>query len=63
MSENAYFLVRATTDYINRKTGILTRFIDDIPWQERERLLDTGQIEVACICGLPYVVKAAQPEL
>ena len=62
MSENAYFLVRGATYYINRKTGILTRFIDDIPWQERERLLDTGQIKIACICGLPYVVKADQSE-
>ena len=39
-----------------------TRFLTDIPWQERERLFDAGQIDVAWICGAPYVQKVAQPD-
>jgi phosphonate transport system substrate-binding protein len=30
----------------------------EISWQERERLLDSGEIGLCWICGLPYVWKA-----
>jgi phosphonate transport system substrate-binding protein len=39
----------------------LAEFINGIPWQERESLLDAGRIHVAWICGLPYVWKADRP--
>ena len=39
------------------RLGISTEFVCDIPWQERERLLDRGEITVGWICGLPYVRK------
>ena len=29
-----------------------------IPWQERERLFDAGEIQILWLCGLPYVQKA-----
>jgi phosphonate transport system substrate-binding protein len=32
--------------------------VDGIPWQERERLFDRGEIQLLWICGLPYVQKA-----
>jgi len=55
------FLMAENADFIER-LDIPTEFVDDIPWQERERLLDAGQIHVGWICGLPYVWKADQSD-
>jgi phosphonate transport system substrate-binding protein len=43
--------------FIGERLGVPTEFIGEIPWQERERLLDCGQIDVCWICGLPFVRK------
>jgi phosphonate transport system substrate-binding protein len=61
MAENTDLIVLAIAHYITEQAGIQTSFIDDIPWQERGRLLDTGKIDVAWICSVPYVLKADQP--
>lgn len=57
-SENADFFCRAVCDYIGKKLGIATQFIDNMPWQERERQFYAGDVHAAWICGLPYVLKA-----
>jgi phosphonate transport system substrate-binding protein len=56
-AEIAGTFCRALAAFIGEKLGIPSEFIDDIPWQERERLLDRGDIHVSWICGLPYVRK------
>jgi len=43
--------------FVGQRLGIPTEFVGEIPWQERERLLDRGDIHVSWICGLPYVRK------
>ena len=48
---------KALTAFIGAKLSIPSEFVGDIPWQERERLLDRGDIHVCWICGLPYVKK------
>ena len=53
---------RRITTYIEARFGIPTEFINHIPWQEREKLFDAEEIQVCWICGLPYVLKAAEPE-
>lgn len=58
MAQNADAMCRELTGYIAQRLGITARFVDDVPWQERERLLDTGAIDLCWICGLPYVQKA-----
>lgn len=62
MADNAEATCRAITTYLGNKLGktlgIATEFVDCIPWQERERQLDAGQIHLCWICGLPYVWKA-----
>jgi phosphonate transport system substrate-binding protein len=55
MAENTGLVVLALAHYITERTGIPTSYIDDIPWQERGRLLDAEEIDVAWICSLPYV--------
>jgi phosphonate transport system substrate-binding protein len=45
-------------EHLSSRLGISTEFVASMPWQERDRLLDQGQIHVGWICGLPYVRKA-----
>ncbi len=48
--------------HIHDRLGIETSYINDIPWQERERLFDWGEIQILWFCGLPYVYKAERRE-
>lgn len=57
MAENADVVVDAIVRYVADRLEVAMGFIHDVPWQEREKLLDAGQIQVAWICGLPYVRK------
>jgi phosphonate transport system substrate-binding protein len=61
LAVNTHAAGRAVADYIGQQLGIKTEFIVDIPWQERERLLDSGQIHLGWVCGLLYVMKVNQP--
>ncbi len=60
LANNTYTTGRAVADYIGQQLGIKTEFAVDTHWQERERLLDAGQIHLGWICGLLYVRKANQ---
>jgi phosphonate transport system substrate-binding protein len=51
--------VAAITRYLSDRLGLDLRFVNDIAWQERERRFDAGQIDIAWICGAPYVQKMA----
>ncbi len=55
------FVGREVTRYIGERLGVATEFVDGFSWQERERLLDAGEIHAGWICGLPYVLKADRP--
>jgi phosphonate transport system substrate-binding protein len=57
-SKNAVDTCRQITHYLGERLGVPAEFVEGIPWQERERLLDSGQVQVGWICGLPYVWKA-----
>ena len=57
-SENAAYTCQQITQYIGDQLGISTEFVNDISWPEREQLLDTAQVHLGWICGLPYVWKA-----
>lgn len=56
-AEIAESFCRALSSFIGKRLGVSAEFVGDIPWQERERLLDAGEIDVCWICGLPYVKK------
>lgn len=57
-AEIAESFCRVLSAFIGKRLGVSTEFVGDIPWQERERLLDSGEIHVCWICGLPYVKKS-----
>jgi phosphonate transport system substrate-binding protein len=55
---NQDFIVQQVSAYAGRRLGLETAFVSEPPWQEREVMLNDGQIPVAWICGLPYVNRA-----
>jgi phosphonate transport system substrate-binding protein len=55
------FFGRALSDYLSGRLSLPVEFVDDVPWQERERRFDTGAIQIVWICGLPYIQKAGDP--
>lgn len=50
--------VRALADLIGRRLALETRYVEDLPWQQREQWLDEGRVQLGWVCGLPYVWKA-----
>lgn len=58
MAPNMDSFCRHLSAYLAEKLSIPVTLVMDLPWQERERLLDQGEIDLCWICGLPYVLKA-----
>jgi phosphonate transport system substrate-binding protein len=62
MAANADPLYRALSAWLARRIETAIEVIDDVPWQERERMLDRGEAQVGFICGLPYALKVDRPD-
>ncbi len=58
MAENSEGFCHAVAGHINEHLDVSTEYVTGIPWQERERLFDDGDIDILWLCGLPYVQKA-----
>lgn len=57
---NKDFFVYDLAGYLSEQLGQPVEARLDISWQQRDQLLDDGQIDLCWICGLPYVLKADQ---
>ncbi|MGD9093966.1 MAG: PhnD/SsuA/transferrin family substrate-binding protein [Anaerolineales bacterium] len=44
-------------NYIADRLDISIEVVLDLPWVEREKLLDSGEIDIGWICGYPYITK------
>jgi phosphonate transport system substrate-binding protein len=55
---NADDFMRDVFRFVQQSVEIEIEFVDRMTWQEREAALDRGEIQLAWICGLPYVQKA-----
>lgn len=55
---NADPFCQALCNYLGSVLSIPTQFVNTLSWQEREAELDSGNIQVGWICGLPYTWKA-----
>lgn len=62
LAPNADALYRSVAGYLAHKTGLRVKPIDDVPWQERQRLLDRGVADIGFVCGAHYVRKIEQVE-
>ena len=58
MAPNADGMCRAIAALLERELALPVHCIDDVPWHERERMLDAGEVDLCWICGLPYADKA-----
>ena len=58
MAENTEVFSRALAKYIEDRLGVSAESVTGIPWQERERMFDAGEIQILWICALPYIQKA-----
>ena len=47
--------------FIGDQLGVRTKFVRDVPWQDRERWFDQGDIDVCWMCGWPYALRADLP--
>ncbi len=55
---NAEPFAQAVAAWLGQQLGRSARYVNGIPWQERERLLYAGVVDVGWICGLPYAWQA-----
>ena len=49
--------------YVAARLGRAIDFVVDVEWTERYRQLDAGAIQIAWICGAPYVVRRPQGQV
>jgi phosphonate transport system substrate-binding protein len=59
--ENTFEVTRRLAGYLSGRLGVPVACVEDVPWPERYRLIDAGEMTLGWICGLPYVVRADQP--
>jgi phosphonate transport system substrate-binding protein len=57
-AENSEGVVREIAAWLAAQTGLPLAFADNIDWRERYARLDAREIDLAWICGLPYVKRA-----
>jgi phosphonate transport system substrate-binding protein len=62
-SPNSEFIPQAVAAYLAEQLEREVEFVADIPWQQREAMLDEGEIDIAWICGLPYTWKMKDPAI
>ncbi|MBI3979425.1 MAG: PhnD/SsuA/transferrin family substrate-binding protein [Chloroflexi bacterium] len=62
LAENAHPVFEAITGFVGRQMGRPAQLLADVGLEERHRRLDAGEIQVAFICGWPYVQKHDRPD-
>jgi phosphonate transport system substrate-binding protein len=58
---NADFYCEHIAGYISDRLDLPVSFVTGLPWQERERMIDAGEVQVGWLCSLPYIWKADRP--
>jgi len=54
MAENADFLYRGLAEHLSLRMGSAIEVIDDVPWRERQRMLEEGRAQIGFVCGIVY---------
>jgi phosphonate transport system substrate-binding protein len=58
---NTVAVSRAIAQYLSELLPVTVEFRHDIPWQEAYRLVGEGKMDLAWICGMPYVRLVDRP--
>lgn len=56
-AENATEFYRGVSEYLGQKLEGGTVYIGEVPWEERARLLDRGEIDACFVCGWNYTAR------
>lgn len=59
-SEIADYNCQLIINHLSEKLDTPMEFVGNIPWQDREKLFDRGEIHACWMCSLPYIWKAGQ---
>jgi phosphonate transport system substrate-binding protein len=62
LAENARPIYERIAAYLAGRLEAPVELLAGVPWEERHRRLDAGDIDVAFICGLPYSQKHDRPD-
>jgi phosphonate transport system substrate-binding protein len=57
LADSARPIYERIAGYLANRLESPVEFLGGVPWEERHRRLDAGEIDVAFICGLPYTRK------
>jgi phosphonate transport system substrate-binding protein len=60
LAANADVHYRMLAGYLARQAGVPIALVENVSWQERERLLNCGQADLGAVCGAQYVRMAGQ---
>ena len=60
---NAYHAARAILALLSQRANVQIEWQSKNDWRSRENDFNHGKIEMAWVCGLPYVWKADNPEI
>jgi phosphonate transport system substrate-binding protein len=55
MAPNADAMCHELAQWLSARLGAAIEFVDQVPWQERERLLAAGQLDLCWICSPPML--------
>ncbi|MBC8161063.1 MAG: PhnD/SsuA/transferrin family substrate-binding protein [Roseiflexaceae bacterium] len=55
LAGNADALYQALVEALVEETNVAIRMVDTLDWHERRRLVETGNVDIAAICGADYV--------
>jgi phosphate/phosphite/phosphonate ABC transporter binding protein len=61
LGENARPVYARIVTYLAARTGLEVELLPPLEWNEQHRQLDEGRIQVAFLCGQPYVEKHDRP--
>jgi phosphonate transport system substrate-binding protein len=59
---NTVAVSKAIASYLSDRLLLPVEFREDIGWQEAYRLVEAGEMDLAWICGMPYVSLADRPD-
>ncbi|HEV8310892.1 MAG TPA: PhnD/SsuA/transferrin family substrate-binding protein [Methylomirabilota bacterium] len=62
LADNARPIYERIAGYLTRRLGEPAELLVGVGWEDRHRMLDTGRIQLAFICGLPYAQKFDRPQ-
>jgi phosphonate transport system substrate-binding protein len=62
VSEGGVHLYKDLTEYLSGKTGTTVEFVRGLGYETINAMIESGAVDIAFMCGLPYVILHDRPE-